>query len=126
MARLHFPEDQLSDLSNRALAAEITSEKVFLRLHQELPYAITVETEGWAEGDGEIRIDQTIYVRRDSQKAIVLGKGGRQIKAIGETARAELEEILGCRVHLFLFVKVQENWADDPERYRELGLEFPH
>ncbi|MGH6905102.1 MAG: GTPase Era [Geminicoccaceae bacterium] len=121
-----FPEDQLSDLSQRAMAAELTREKLFEQLHQELPYSLTVETEGWAESeDGkEIRIDQTIYVQRDSQKAIVLGKGGRQIKAVGQAARAELEEMLGCRVHLFLFVKVRPKWTEDPERYRELGLEF--
>jgi GTP-binding protein Era len=108
------------------MAAEITREKLFEQLHQELPYSLTVETEGWAESeDGkEIRIDQTIYVQRDSQKAIVLGKGGRQIKAVGQAARAELEEIVGCRVHLFLFVKVRPKWTEDPERYRELGLEF--
>jgi GTPase len=121
-----FPEDQLSDLSQRAMAAEITREKLFEQLHHELPYSLTVETESWvASSDGtEVRIDQTIYVQRESQKAIVLGKGGRQIKAVGEVARAELEEILGCRVHLFLFVKVRPKWTDDPERYRELGLEF--
>ncbi|HET6469879.1 MAG TPA: GTPase Era [Geminicoccaceae bacterium] len=121
-----FPEDQLSDLSNRALAAEITREQVFHRLQQELPYSITVETENWAEApDGkEIRIDQTIYVRRDSQKAIVLGKGGRQIREVGEAARKELEQLLEARVHLFLFVKVREGWQDDPARYRELGLDF--
>ena len=121
-----YPEDQLSDLSNRALAAEITREQVFLRLHEELPYSITVETEGWAESpDGkEIRIDQTIYVLRESQKAIVVGKRGQQIRAIGEAARGELERILEARVHLFLFVKVRESWQDDPERYREMGLEF--
>lgn len=121
-----YPEDQLSDLSNRAMAAEITREKLFLQLQQELPYSITVETESWAESkDGkEVRIDQTIYVLRDSQKAIVLGKGGRQIKAIGEAARRELEEILGVRVHLFLFVKVRDAWLDDPERFREMGLDY--
>ena len=120
-----YPEDQLSDLSNRALAAEITREQVFLQLHQELPYSITVETEGWAESpDGaEIRIDQTVYVMRDSQKAIVLGRRGQQLRAIGEAARKELERILEARVHLFLFVKVRENWQEDPERYREMGLE---
>jgi GTP-binding protein Era len=122
-----FPEDQLSDLSNRALAAEITREKLFLQLHQELPYSATVETEAWTESaDGrEIRIDQVIYVQRPSQKGIVLGKGGRQIKAIGEAARLELEEILEARVHLFLFVKVRERWQDDAERYGEMGLDFP-
>jgi GTPase len=121
-----FPEDQLSDLSQRAMAAEITREKLFEQLHQELPYSLTVETENWAaSADGaEVRIDQTIYVQRDSQKAIVLGKGGRQIKAVGRAARVELEEILGCRVHLFLFVKVRPRWTEDPERYQELGLEF--
>lgn len=121
-----FPEDQLSDLSSRALAAELTREQIFLKLNQELPYSITVETEAWNENPetGEVRIDQTIYVQRDSQKAIVLGKGGRQIKAIGEAARKEIERNLECRVHLFLFVKVRERWTEDPERYRELGLDF--
>lgn len=122
-----FPEDQLSDLSNRAMAAEITREKLFLQLHQELPYSVTVETEAWTESaDGrEIRIDQVIYVQRPSQKGIVLGKGGRQIKAVGEAARLELEDILGARVHLFLFVKVREHWQEDAERYGEMGLDFP-
>ena len=121
-----FPEDQLSDLSQRAMAAEITREKLFEQLHQELPYSLTVETENWAASadGGEIRIDQTIYVQRESQKAIVLGKGGRQIKAVGQAARVELEQMLGCRVHLFLFVKVRPNWLEDPERYSEMGLEF--
>lgn len=121
-----YPEDQLSDLSDRALAAEITREQIFRRLHDELPYSMTVETEGWAESpDGsEVRIDQTVYVLRDSQKPIVIGKGGRQLRAIGEEARKELESILGKRVHLFLFVKVRENWLDDPARYREMGLDF--
>jgi len=122
-----FPEDQLSDLSQRAMAAEITREQLFRQLHQELPYSLTVETEAWTEAtDGaEVRIDQVIYVERDSQKAIVLGKGGRQIKAVGQAARQELERMLGMRVHLFLFVKVRDRWTEDPERYRELGLEFP-
>ncbi len=122
-----FPEDQLSDLSQRAMAAEITREKLFRELHQELPYSLTVETEAWtASEDGdEVRIDQTIYVQRPSQKAIVLGKGGHQIKAVGQAAREELEQILETRVHLFLFVKVRERWTEDPERYRELGIEFP-
>jgi GTPase len=121
-----FPEDQLSDLSDRALAAEITREQIFHRLHQELPYSITVETEGWAESpDGkEVRIDQTIYVLRDSQKPILIGRKGQQLKALGEASRLELERILDRRVHLFLFVKVRENWLDDPERYREMGLDF--
>jgi GTP-binding protein Era len=122
-----FPEDQLSDLSQRAMAAEITREQLFRALHQELPYTLTVETENWTESmDGaEVRIDQVIFVERDSQKAIVLGKGGRQIKAVGQAARQELERMLGMRVHLFLFVKVRDKWTEDPERYRELGLEFP-
>ncbi|MCB1833256.1 MAG: KH domain-containing protein, partial [Geminicoccaceae bacterium] len=122
-----FPEDQLSDLSNRAMAAEITREQLYLQLHQELPYAATVETEAWAESEdgSEIRIDQTIYVERATQKGIILGKGGRQIKAIGEAARNELRDLLDARVHLFLFVKVRENWAEDRERYREMGLDFP-
>jgi GTP-binding protein Era len=122
-----FPEDQLSDLSDRALAAEITREHLFRQLKEELPYNLTVETDAWATApDGEeVRIDQTIYVRRGSQKAIVLGEGGRMIKAVGAAARHELEELLGLKVHLFLFVKVREAWLDDPERYREMGLDFP-
>jgi GTP-binding protein Era len=122
-----FPEDQLSDLSQRAMAAELTREQLFRQLHQELPYSLTVETEGWlaSEDGAEVRIDQTIYVQRDSQKAIVLGKGGQQIKAVGEAARLELEGMLQQRVHLFLFVKVRRSWLEDPERYQELGLEFP-
>ena len=122
-----FPADQLSDLSSRAMAAEITREQLYHQLHQELPYSATVETEIWTESkDGkEIRIDQTIYVERASQKGIVLGKAGRRIRAIGEAARLELENILEARVHLFLFVKVREGWADDRERYREMGLDFP-
>lgn len=122
-----FPEDQLSDLSQRAMAAEITREQLFAQLHQELPYSLTVETEGWAEAEdgSEVRIDQTIYVQRESQKAIVLGKGGQQIKAVGEAARRELAAMLGQRVHLFLFVKVRRKWLEDPERYQELGLDFP-
>ncbi len=121
-----YPEDQLALVPQRLLAAEITREKIYLRLHQELPYATTVETESWEEReDGSVRISQVIYVERPSQKAIVLGKGGRTIKALGAAARQELEEILGRRVHLFLFVKVRERWEDDPERYREMGLDFP-
>ncbi len=120
-----FPEDQISDMPQRLLAAEITREKLYLKLHQELPYATTIETETWQEReDGSVKIDQIIYVERPSQKAIVLGKGGRQIKALGESSRRELEEILGTRVHLFLFVKVREKWGDDPERYRDWGLDF--
>ncbi|MEM8951580.1 MAG: GTPase Era [Pseudomonadota bacterium] len=122
----HFPEDQLSDLSNRVLAAEITREKLFLDLHQELPYSLTVETESWVESEDEkeVRIDQVIYIERQSQKGIVLGKGGKQIKTVGQASRLELEEILGMRVHLFLFVKVRDKWTDDPERYQEMGLDF--
>ena len=122
-----FPEDQLSDLTDRALAAEITREHLFRQLHQELPYSLTVETDAYATApDGsEVRIDQTIYVRRGSQKSIVLGDKGQRIKQVGEAARKELEELLDCRVHLFLFVKVREGWPDDPERFREMGLDFP-
>ncbi len=121
-----FPEDQIGDISSRLLASEITREKIYLRLHDELPYASTVETEKWEERkDGSVKIDQTIYVQRDGQKAIVLGKGGATIKKIGELARTELEEIFGHRVHLFLFVKVRENWAEERAHYREMGLEFP-
>lgn len=120
-----FPEDQLSDMPERLLAAEITREKLYLQLRKELPYAATVETEKWEElGDGSARLEQTIYVERDSQKAIVLGHKGARIKEIGATSRQELEEILGRRVHLFLFVKVRENWGDDPERYRDWGLDY--
>ena len=117
----------LLDAREQAAKGEITREQIFLQLQQELPYSITVETENWAEGpDGtELRIDQAIYVMRDSQKAIVLGKRGSRIRAIGEAARLELERLLEARVHLFLFVKVREGWAADPERYRELGLDFP-
>ena len=121
-----YPEDQLSDIPLRLLAAETTREKLFLRLHQELPYALGVETESWQERrDGSIRIDQVIYVLRDSHKPIVLGKGGRQIKAVGQAAREDLEAFLGQRVHLFIHVKVAPKWTDDPSRYRDMGLEFP-
>lgn len=120
-----FADDQLSDMPNRLLAAEITREQVFLQLHQELPYAMTVETEKWEDcEDGSVRIDQTIYVQRDGQKSIVLGKGGSRIKGIGSAARRQLEDLLECKVHLFLFVKVRDNWLDDPERYRDWGLDF--
>ncbi len=120
-----YPEDQLSDLPQRLMAAEITREKLFLRVHQELPYATTVETENWEmRKDGSVRIDQIIFVERGSQKPIIIGKGGRTIKEMGETSRQELEEIFGCRVHLFLRVKVRKNWADERERYREMGLDF--
>ena len=121
-----YPEDQLSDLPMRQLAAEITREKLFLRLHDELPYSSHVENEKWEEKpDGSVRIEQVIYIERDSQKKIVIGRKGETIKAIGEAARKELSEILEQKVHLFLFVKVREKWGDDPERYREMGLEFP-
>jgi len=123
----YYPEDQISDLPMRQLAAEITREKLFLRLHQELPYSSHVETEKWEERkDGSVRIEQVIYVERDSQKKIALGKGGETIKAISSASRRELSEILEQNVHLFLFVKVRENWGDDPERFREMGLDFPH
>ena len=123
----YYPEDQISDMQMRQLAAEITREKLFLRLHQELPYSSHVETEKWEEKkDGSVRIEQVIYVERDSQKKIVLGHKGETIRAIGEASRKEISEILEQKVHLFLFVKVRENWGDDPERYREMGLEFPH
>jgi GTPase len=122
----HYPEDQISDAPLRQLAAEITREKLYLRLHQELPYQSTVETDSWQERkDGSVRIEQTIYVERESQRKIVLGKGGAAIKAIGADARRELAQVIEQPVHLFLFVKVREGWGDDPERYREMGLEFP-
>jgi len=121
-----YPEDQISDAPLRQLAAEITREKLYLRLHQELPYQSTVETELWKElKGGAVRIEQTIYVARESQRKIVLGKGGQAIKSIGAAARADIAEAIGQPVHLFLHVKVRENWADDPERYRQMGLEFP-
>ena len=120
-----FPEDQLSDAPQRLIAAEVTREQVFLQLHDELPYASTVETEQWEERpDGSVRIEQVIYVQRPSQRAIVLGERGQQIKAIGARARAELEHMLECRVHLFLFVKVRENWVEDRARFRALGLDY--
>ncbi|BBU60277.1 GTPase Era [Methylosinus sp. C49] len=121
-----YPEDQLSDAPLRLLAAEITREKIFERLHDELPYQSTVETDSWQnQKDGSARIEQTIYVTRDGQKKIVIGEGGRTIKAIGQAARREIAEAAEQKVHLFLFVKVRENWADDPERYREMRLDFP-
>jgi GTP-binding protein Era len=122
----HYPEDQMSDAPLRHLAAEITREKIFRQLHQELPYQSTVETDSWTERkDKSIRIEQTIFVERESQRKIVLGKGGATIKSIGAESRKEIAEIVGAPVHLFLFVKVRENWGDDPDRYREMGLEFP-
>jgi GTP-binding protein Era len=121
-----YPEDQISDAPVRLLAAEITREKLFLRLHQELPYRSTVETDVWKElKDGAVRIEQTIYVERESQRKIALGKSGQAIKAIGSAARADIAAAIGQPVHLFLHVKVREGWGDDPERYREMGLEFP-
>lgn len=121
----HFPEDQVSDMTERLLAAEITREKLYLQLRQELPYATTVETETWEERpDGSIKIEQVVFVERDSQKSIILGRRGQQIKQIGSESRKELEEILDTKVHLFLFVKVREKWGDDPERYRDWGLDF--
>jgi GTP-binding protein Era len=121
----HYPEDQLSDMPQRLLAAELTREQLFLQLHRELPYALTVESESWEEfKDGSAKVNQVIFVRKDSQKAIVLGQGGQRIKAVREAAQAELEAMLGRPVHLFLFVKVRDNWQDDRERYRELGLDF--
>jgi GTPase len=121
-----YPDDQISDAPLRQLAAEITREKLYLRLHQELPYQSTVETEVWKElKDGSVRIEQSLYVERESQRKIVLGKGGQTLKAIGAAARAEIAEAVEAPVHLFLHVKVREGWADDPERYRAMGLEFP-
>jgi GTP-binding protein Era len=122
----HYPEDQMSDAPIRQLAAEITREKIFQKLHQELPYRSTVETDSWTERkDKSIRIEQTIFVERESQRKIVLGKGGATIKSIGADARREIADIIEQPVHLFLFVKVRENWGEDPDRYREMGLEFP-
>lgn len=121
-----YPEDQLTDISERVLASEITREKLFLRLHQELPYQSTVETDAWQDQkDGSVRIEQTIYVSREGHKPIVLGKAGATVKAIGAGARKEMEAAFERRVHLFLHVKVRENWAEDPERYRAMGLDFP-
>jgi len=119
-----YPEDEASDLPERLLAAEVTREQVLLRLHQELPYAATVETEQWTEReDGEVVINQVLYVTRPGHKKIALGKGGAMIKAIGSASRAELRKLLGRPVHLFLFVKVRENWMDDPDRYAVWGLD---
>ena len=121
-----YPEDQIGDASLRFTAAEITREKVFLRLHEELPYASTVETTQWKQlKDGSVRVEQTIYVARDSQKKIVIGKNGQTLKKISMDARDEIGEMAETKVHLFIFVKVREKWAEDPERYREMGLEFP-
>ena len=121
----HFPEDQLSDMNDRLFAAEITREKLYLNLYQELPYALTVETETWEPFDnGAVKVEQVIFVERDRQKGIVLGKGGELIKRVRTLAQEELKDILERDVHLFLFVKVRENWGDDPERYRDWGLDF--
>jgi GTPase len=121
-----YPEDQISDAPLRFLAAEITREKLFERLHDELPYRSTVETETWeTKKDGSVKINQTIFVEREGQRKIVLGEGGSTIKSIGSAARKEIAEAADTKVHLFLFVKVRENWGDDPERYREMGLQFP-
>ena len=121
----HFPEDQLSDMNDRLFAAEITREKLYLNLYQELPYALTVETETWEPFDnGAVKVEQVIFVERDRQKGIVLGKGGELIKRVRTLAQEELKDTLERDVHLFLFVKVRENWGDDPERYRDWGLDF--
>ena len=121
----HFPDDQLTDLPVRLLAAEVTREHLFRQLHEEVPYALTVETEAWEEfKDGSAKVSQTIYVAKDTQKAIVIGKGGSRIKEVREAAQRELEAMLDRKLHLFLFVKVRENWQEDPERYREMGLDF--
>jgi len=118
-----YPEDQIADLPMRLLAAEITREKLYLRLHQELPYASTVETESWKQQkDGSVRIEQVIYVERESQRKIVLGKGGQTIKTLGQTARKDIAESIDQPVHLFLFVKVRKNWGSDPERLKMMGL----
>lgn len=121
-----YPEDQISDAPLRALAAEITREKLFLRLHDELPYESTVETDSWKVlADGSARVEQTIFVTREGQKKIVIGKGGETIKAISVAARKDIAAMAETPIHLFLFVKVRENWADDPARYREMGLDMP-
>ena len=122
----HFPADELSDLSERVMAAEITREQMFLKLHEELPYQSTVETDSWTElKDGSVRIEQTIFVQRENQRKIVLGEGGKMIKAISMAARKEIAGATGKPVHLFLHVKIREDWESDPERYRSMGLEFP-
>ena len=122
-----YPEDQISDMPMRMMAAEITRENLFMSLHQELPYALAVETEMWTEmeGDGSVRIDQIIYVSKDGHKPIVVGRGGQRLKQVGMAARKELEGMFERRVHLFLHVKVRPNWLEEPARYREMGLEFP-
>jgi GTP-binding protein Era len=121
-----FPADQVTEAPLRAFAAEITREKLFERLHDELPYNLTVETEQWKDlADGSARIEQTIYVTREAHKKIVIGEAGRTLKAVGSAARRDIAEAADQKVHLFLFVKVRERWLDDPDRYREMGLEFP-
>jgi GTPase len=120
----YYPEDQLSDIPMRMTAAEVTREKLMLRLHQELPYASHVETEQWVETNKDVRVEQVIYVERDAHKKIVIGAKGQTLRSIGEASRKELTEMMGKPVHVFLFVKVRENWVNDPERYREMGLEF--
>jgi GTP-binding protein Era len=121
-----YPSDEVSDVPLRSLAAEITREKLLERVHQEVPYQATVETETWSDqGDGSARVEQTIYVARESQKKIVIGKGGATIKAISMAARQDIAEAAEKPIHLFLFVKVREKWADDPERYRAMGIDFP-
>ncbi len=120
----HYPEDQMSDMPMRLMAAEVTREKLFRSLHDEIPYDLTVETETWEEfDDGSVKIDQVVFIGRESQKKIVIGKGGSMLGKIGEQARVELEEIMGCRVHLKLFVKVRENWSEDKEHYELWGLD---
>jgi hypothetical protein len=121
----HYPPDEVTDAPMRVLAAEITREKIYNRLHDELPYEIAVETTAWQEQGKAVRVEQTIFVERDSQKRIVLGKGGAMIKQLSTESRKELSEVVERPVHLFLFVKVRENWGDDPARYRDLGLTFP-
>lgn len=125
MGAWFYPEDQLADMPMRMIAAEMTREKLTLRLHEELPYQLTVETEAWEDKpDGTTRIDQVVYVARDGHKGIVLGNKGETIKSIGQSARAEISEFLGRTVHLFLQVKVRPNWLEEPERFREMGLDF--
>lgn len=120
-----YPEDQITDVPLKMLAAEITREQIYLRLHQELPYQIAVEAERWDERkDGSVRIEQVIFVERKSQKGIVIGKGGQSLKKIGEMARAEMEKVFGCKIHLFLFVKVAERWSETPYHYSEIGLDY--
>jgi len=120
-----YPEDQLSDISDRLMAAEVTREKLYLRLHDELPYESTVETESWTRtAKKELRVEQTVYIAREAHKPIILGKGGQTLKAIGAAAREELSKLLEEPVHLFLHVKVREKWADEAARYREMGLDF--